>query len=397
MGEFTKVDPGDVSAMSRFISIAFGTKPEGATKWLSEKLGVDNLRVMRNGGADGRRVVSCLGRIPMAQWWGGKSVPMLGIAGVATPPEHRGCGHAKRMMQAAVREAAADGYPLSVLYASTQPLYRAVGYEQAGHRFVSKLPMQTLGATEKARDVVAIGPPEMDEVKDCYRRFAQNFAGMTDRTEYLWERVRNRRDETFHGFGVREDGRIAAYMFAQTESGGGRERGDLVVSDIAWSTPSAARKVLGLLADFTTMTEHALVAGAPLHPLATLLPQQRFSIDLKEFWMLRVLRVPEAVRLRGYARGVATSTVFDIRDDLVAENNGRWRVTVRDRKGVCERTTETEPAVQCDVRAFAPLYCGLHTASQARAIGLLEGPDGAVESADALFCGQGTPWMTDFF
>lgn len=193
MGEFTKVDPGDVSAMSRFISIAFGTKPEGATKWLSEKLGVDNLRVMRNGGADGRRVVSCLGRIPMAQWWGGKSVPMLGIAGVATPPEHRGCGHAKRMMQAAVREAAADGYPLSVLYASTQPLYRAVGYEQAGHRFVSKLPMQTLGATEKARDVVAIGPPEMDEVKDCYRRFAQNFAGMTDRTEYLWERVRNRR------------------------------------------------------------------------------------------------------------------------------------------------------------------------------------------------------------
>ena len=405
MGEYTKVVAMDVPVLARFISIAFGVKPDGAAKWLSEKLGVENLRVMRDGAGDRAPIVSCLGRIPMAQWWGARSVPMVGIAGVATPPEHRGKGHARRMMQHAVREAASDGFPISVLYASTQPLYRAVGFEQAGHRFVSKLPMQTLGISEKARDVVAICDAEMPEVKACYGVYAKHYAGMTDRTDYLWERVRNRRDETYHGFGVRENGVIAGYLFALTDGGGGRERGDLLVSDIAWSTPSAAKKVLGLLADFTTMTEHALLAGSPLHPLATLLPQQRFSIDLKEYWMLRILRVPEAVAARGYAKGIDASAVFEIRDDIVQENNGRWRVSVRNGVGVCERSPDAggtggrpvRGAVRCDVRAFAPLYTGLYTASQARAIGLVEGDDDAVAAADALFTGQGTPWMADFF
>lgn len=391
MIEYAKAKQEEVPELARFIHIAFGAAPDGAATWLKDKLGLEQLRIMRSDAT----IVSCLGRIPMAQYFGGKSVPMLGIAGVATPPEHRGKGFAKQMMAEAVKEAAADGFPLSVLYASTQPLYRSVGFEHAGYRFVSKLPMQTLGVCERARDVVKIGDAEMPEVKACYAEFASAFPGMVDRTEYIWERIRNRREEKFHGFGVRENGRIGSYMFVLTEKPG-RERGDLVVSDIAWRTPTAARKVIGLLSDFTTMTEHALVSGSPLHPLASFLPQQRFEIDVKEFWMLRIVRIKEAIEKRGYPKAINGSARFEMTDEIVPENAGRWRISVADGRGRCERDTGSGSAIRCDIRAFAPLYSGLYTASQARMIGIVEGDDESIEAADGLFA-CGTPWMTDFF
>lgn len=41
-------------------------------------------------------------RVPVGQRFGGRSVPMLGIAGVAVPPERRGGGLARRLMADAI-------------------------------------------------------------------------------------------------------------------------------------------------------------------------------------------------------------------------------------------------------------------------------------------------------
>ncbi len=386
-----KASPSDLPSLARFIQLAFGVTPESAAEWLDGKLRLENLRVLR--GPDGP--LAGLGRIPMAQFYGGRSVPMLGIAGVATPPEHRGRGFAKQLMTAVVREAAEDGFPLSVLYASTQPLYRSVGYEQAGYRVVSKLPMQTLGVIERDRDVVSLSDADAGAVHDCYRDFARPFPGMVDRSEYIWDRVRNRRGDRFHGFGIREGGQIAGYLYAHMDKPG-RDRGDLSISDVAWRTPGAARKLLGLLADFTTMAEHALISGAPLHPLAMLLPQQRFELAAKEYWFLRVLRIKDAVERRGYSPGIATSMVFDIADDCLPANTGRWKVSVSEGVATCRPDTSSEPAIACSIAAFAPLYTGLLTCSQALGLGFIRAEPAVARSADAIFA-CGTPWMVDFF
>lgn len=66
---------------------------------------------------------------------------MLGIAGVAVGPEARGLGIAAAMMAEAMREAERDGFAISTLYASTLGLYRKAGYEVAGHRFESAMPV----------------------------------------------------------------------------------------------------------------------------------------------------------------------------------------------------------------------------------------------------------------
>src|SRR4029078_2722116 len=97
---------------------------------------------------------------------------MLGIAGGGVAPESRGKGYAKSMMVEAVRECARDGYALSVLYPSTQTLYRAAGYEQAGHRMVARLPLAAIDVRESALDIIALGDNDWPAIKECYSAFA---------------------------------------------------------------------------------------------------------------------------------------------------------------------------------------------------------------------------------
>ena len=68
----------------------------------------------------------------MRQWWNGRSLPMAGVAGVKVAPEQRGRGIGRAMMTELLGVIAARGYPVSVLFPVTAPIYRSLGWEIAG-------------------------------------------------------------------------------------------------------------------------------------------------------------------------------------------------------------------------------------------------------------------------
>ncbi|MBI3925782.1 MAG: GNAT family N-acetyltransferase [Armatimonadetes bacterium] len=74
----------------------------------------------------------------MAQWFGGRAVPMTGIAGVAVAPEARARAVGRALIRETLQELHKEGVALSALYPSTLPFYRASGYELAGSRFHRK-------------------------------------------------------------------------------------------------------------------------------------------------------------------------------------------------------------------------------------------------------------------
>ena len=114
----------------------------------------------------------------MGQYFGGRSVKLLGIAGVAVAPEDRGRGYAKRMMRECVRAAHGEGWPLVGLYASTHSLYRAVGFEHAGHRFQYTIPMTQIDAGPHDRERVEPLDPDSAELRECYAGFAARYDGI---------------------------------------------------------------------------------------------------------------------------------------------------------------------------------------------------------------------------
>src|SRR5262249_14270704 len=127
------LEPGDgTDALLDLRVRAFGLMASGERDhWQADQEPV--IRDRRCLGAfAGRRLVAAARFHDMAQWWNGRAVPMAGVAGVMVAPEERGRGVGRALVTALLELIAARGYPLSVLFPTTLPIYRSLGWEIAG-------------------------------------------------------------------------------------------------------------------------------------------------------------------------------------------------------------------------------------------------------------------------
>ena len=377
-------------ALGLLLNRSFATSGDEQTSqdWVAQH-DPDRPRVLRDEGG----LAACLLRLPMGQFFGGRSVPTLGIAGVGVPAERRGQGLAKRLMTECLREARRDGFALSTLYASTFRLYRHVGYERAGQRFVVKVDPQQLSAPRTSAVMRPLTEEDEPVVRELYVTYARAGTGLLDRGPDLWLRVRNPGMKPACGAAVVEDGQVTGYVRWVQVDGEGRNF-DLVASDHAAATPTAARRLLAFLASHGTLAHQVVWFGGPGEPLLALLDTTRFELKHWDDWMLRLVDVPQALEARGYAGAVSGEVHLELEDDLFEENGGRFVLRVADGRGTVERGGDG--GLVTSVRALAPHYTGHLTATQLRTTGWLQGDDASCALADALFAGP-APWMPDFF
>lgn len=387
----------DKPALYRSVALAFGGTTAGVEDWVSA-MGLQTQRVLRRG--DGG-IAASLVRIEMGQFWGGRSVPMLGIAGVAVAPESRGRGAAKRMMRALVREAHAEGWATSALFASTHTLYRAVGYEHAGARFEFTLPLSRIDVRERGGEVVALGEADMERVKACYQRTAPRHNGHLDRGTYIWNRVRKRWGVEYHGFGVLAEGArvgeanapLAGYIFL-TQQRRPTGRFDVEVNDLVFETPSAGCRLLGFLADFEMMGYDCTMYGGVMHPALVLLGQHRYEAKLKDYWLLRITNLEKAIATRGYAPTIDAEVHLHIEDDVIEQHTGPWVLRVKGGRGEIQPGGRGE--VRVSARGFASIYSGYTSFPQAMGLGWCNGDEAAIVRAEGVFGGT-QAWMTEMF
>jgi predicted acetyltransferase len=388
-------ESAQLDAISRFISLTYTPSLEDATKWLRESVGLDNCRFLPT--HDGHPAASLV-RIPMGQYFGGRSVPMVGIAGVAVPATGRGAGLAGRMMRAMTREADAEGFAISTLYASTAALYRSVGYEIAGARYECCVDMRVIQAQrEKTRRVVMLDDSHAQQVREVYTAFASRMPGMLDRGDYCWSRVRKRWGADCNGYGLTDhSGTLEGYAFIQqTRLDSGKQ--NLTVSDLAFVNAGAGRRVLGLLADFAMMSERLTLFGAATNPLGAMMPLSSFDVKLQHEWMVRIVRLKDAIEKRGYSPAINTEFDLDISDDVLPRNKGRWTVRIQDGHARCEAADgKDRPVLHASIGGFSPVYTGYLTPLAARTVGLVRCDDHAGALLDGVF-GSGQAAMVDFF
>lgn len=329
----------------------------------------------------------------MGQWFGGRSVPMAGVAAVGVPPELRARKVGLELLQRMLREVRERGYPLSVLYASTQRLYRRLGYEQAGGRFLHVLPASSVPREKREIEAAPVDATRHEQFHDAYRRFAARGAGNLDRNEGIWKRVvYPPPDETVYAYLFGSPPAPEGYVvFTQKRIDPGY---DLLVRDLVTLTPAAARSVWAFLGDHRSMAHDIQWSGPPMDPLSALLPEQDVKVAQAQRWMLRVVDVVKALEARGYPKGVSEELHLDVRDDLIPENEGRVVLHAADGRGRVESGGRGE--MRLHVRGLAPLYAGFFPPETLAAIGWLEAPPAAIASATRIFAGP-APWMPDMF
>jgi predicted acetyltransferase len=326
----------------------------------------------------------------MGQWYGGRSVPMTGVAAVGVPPEERGSGAAAALMTGILAELRESGVPLSALYASTQRPYRKVGYEQAGHYCRYALP--GLALRPAAREVAVRPVTDPAVLRDIHRRWGARNPGLLDRNDFIWGRTLMATPANRFLYLLGEETAPEGYVvYSQERKPGGY---DLHVVDWAALTPAAWRTMWAFLADHRSMATRITWYGPAVDGNLLLLSEFEATIDHFEPWMLRVTDVAAALSARGFPAGAEGRLAFDVADPLVPE--GAQRVVLEVEDGKANVTPGGAGRFRTDAGGFATLFTGMYSSSRLESLGRVESDADSIAVADRLFAGP-TPHLTDHF
>jgi predicted acetyltransferase len=385
------IPPEDYAAAQAVTREAFGgpADPVGDARWFAS---LDHSYPL--GAYDGGRVVSFARVKPYAQWFGGRAVPMGGVASVAVAATHQRRGLARATVAATLPVLREHGFAVSALFPATAPLYRGLGWELAGDHVWLDVPGALLRGLGPV-DGVTLRPAtagDLPGVLAAYRRLARETNGMLERSGPFFD-LRPESMLAVDSFLVAEGaGGVEGYAIAERRNAGH----DVAVTawDVVATTPAAERAVWFALGAGSS-TARTVRAKALPDPLALLLAEPEVRVHEHLRWMLRLVDAPAAVAARGWPAGLRAQVDLDVADGQVAGNDGRWRLAVEDGAGTLTRGGDG--GVALGVGALSALYAGYTDPRTLRRAGLLSGGDErALDTLATITAGQ-RPRLLDYF
>jgi len=387
-------DDSQRDAYGEMISHAFGFPTADAAAWF-ERVGHKNMRVVRHQ----KKVVAGVIAIPMAQFFGGESIRMMGVAGVGVTPEMRGRGVAKWMMAKFCEESRNEGYALTSLYGATTRLYTSVGYARATVRARFEVDLHMLEPLRVPHGVVTTqvqgAPPEL---RALYTEWARNHPGHLDRSPEIWIRVTEPRHHTTRTFLVHEQGKLTGYTVLSHKIDGAQNK---VTS---WctvaTTKNAVTASLSIFGSYGSIAPSVTFFGSPTHTLLSGLHERHHKIDLPWYSMTRTLDVSAALVARSYPRSASSDVSFVVTRGPKTGLAERESVHLVVSGGRAQVSAAEAPRVSMTEHAFTQLYTGFRTAAELFSLGeiTIASPDARedIEVLGDLFRGP-TPSLPDFF
>lgn len=366
-------------------------------------------------GRSGSKLVGTLNVLPLRQWFGGRALPMGGVAGVAVAPEVRGQGLAKRLMSDALVAMRDRGEVISALYPTTSSLYRSMGYEFGGRWELTTVDVRDLATISRGSSaprsrplVEALKPGELQRMRPLYDRIAAESNGWLDRTEIVWDRLDHvLNPDKFNSFGyvLTEDDQVVAGLTVAHRPSDNRHMFNVEIGGPFAASTDAFHAAMDLVAGLGTTAERATI-GLPVETAALHLPGGILEHAESWLWMFRLVDVGEALRLRGYNPNVSARFSFELVDETAPWNAGRWHVEIADGSARIEHdpaTAATHSGVPdgvhpvLDVQTLSSLFTGFMSPWEAAAAGRVQGADGAfLQAVAAAFAGQ-APRLVDYF
>lgn len=379
----TICDPEDIQKLGDILSQCFNSSPEDSEAY-SQRVGLENFRVIRHQG----EIVGGLAILELGQWYGGECVPMAGIAAVGVAPEHRGSGAALELLRQSLREIYQRGLPISTLYASTQRLYRKVGYEQGGSRCFWEMATNSIELSDRTLPMQPVTELDHKVFHELYHQQAKVTNGYLARSQAIWEEVIK---PPVYAYLIGKETQPEGYIiFKQRQENNSNL---MEIEDWVLLTTAAVRRFWTFISDHRSQIAMVRWRHSTVNYLTLPLPEQTAKIIHSRHWMLRVVDVC-TLEKRGYPQNLAAELHLEIQDDLIAENNGKFVLRVSNGRGEVAKGGKGE--LKLNIKGLSPLYTGFFTPAQLQLTGYLQATESALSVATQMFAGS-SPWMADFF
>lgn len=299
---------------------------------------------------EGRLVARAFSR-PYEQWWGGRPVPMAGIAGVAVAPDARGKGLVRQLLDVLLPLAEA---PISSLFPTAPSIYRPLDWEVVGTYDFTSIPLTWL-PTKARTEVRAATERDLPAIESLYDARGEHASGWLVRKGPSFpDGVRGVLDHDVVTVAV-EAGVVTGYA-CYSRGRGYVHGGPLTLWDCLAQTPIAMESLLAGLAGWSSVVDDVGWRGST-DDLAIHLGRSLPGPVRSQPWMLRILDPVAAVAARGFAAG-AMAAGF-------AVSGVGYRLEVADGRGQLSAVpSEGLPVI--DPRGLALLYAGAASGRLAR-------------------------------
>ncbi|WP_329046756.1 GNAT family N-acetyltransferase [Streptomyces sp. NBC_01422] len=341
----------------------------------------------------GRVVAGGLGLL-VDQYFGGAPVPSACLGDGCVAPEERGEHLATDMTTERLRPLIDRGAVISAIVTSSTGYARRLGWEAPTDVFAWSVATDELKRSFATQDF-EIEHGLTGEAETLQRDLARQWNGPVHRPTWWTRWKQDKSNLTTYRFS--RPAHPTAGLLNLTTKRHERHGMSLVVHDF-WATdqPTAAA-MLAFLGHHNTRARTIEFRRGALPPYPTLLQglrHHRTTAEAWHPWMLRILDLPEAIRLRGWPHDLTTAVPMEIE----SERGGRDRWMLQITAGAAEIVpTHVEGQVTLTRRQLAVWYAGGYRSStSARLAGVHTASEKAIRTL-VRSTTQFEPWLPDHF
>lgn len=274
------------------------------------------------------KLTACLELPAYQARYQGKVVPITGVGGVASLPEHRKGGAVRRLFTYTLPWMRDQGAVFSCLYPFSHSFYRKFGYELCQLPTAWQVPAESLRHLPCSCQVDMLQPGcDLSPLKQVYDAYLGQCQLAIQREDRHWRELLGKASykDRRYSYLFSQEGKALSYVVIQAENDGPYSKAG-VVRELAWSCPQGLREALGFLNRLAAQYGRFRITL----PQGTLLPALVDECyDCKPSChdqpMARVLQAAEAFRLRPLAQGVRCRVAVE--DPFLPENTGVFALT----------------------------------------------------------------------
>ena len=343
----------------------------------------------------------------------GAPAPVAGVSWVSVLPSYRRRGILTRIMHRQLADIRDRGEALAALWASEAGIYGRYGYGRASWHdtFTILRGEGTLAADLPADAELRLRIAEPGQVRaelaKVYDTVLETRPGFFARNEAWWNRVLNDPEVK------RKDASPLRCLLAEDDAGPrgyalyagvGRWDDNLFLPDnqldirelVAADPPASAALWADLLSRDLVTTIRAAIRPVDDPLLFQLADPRRLRPVVTDGLWIRIIDLPTALSLRRYACPV--DVVLDVRDSILEENAGQWRLRAGESgTAVCE-PVDADPDLSLGITELGAAYLGGTRLGALAAAGrVTQHRTGALAHLSAAMSWDPAPWCPVIF